>query len=191
MAETKSRLLTPKARLLWAADLFTAKANDSGKLMFSCTLVFDREAQATPEFKALLQAYKDVRDETLAKAKGADPADYRNPFQKADKKAAKYSGYEEGSVYLNVKTKFKPQVIGRRKEDLTEEDCYSGCYVRATLERPYYYENKGNKGFSFGLGNVQKIADGDRLGGGASAEDEFDAVDSGGTTGDDLDDLLA
>lgn len=191
MAETKTRLLTPKARLLWAADLFTAQANDAGKMMFGCTLVFDKEAQATPEFKALLQAYKEVRDATLAKEKGADPADYRNPFNKGDKKAAKYSGYEEGSIYLNVKTKFKPQVIGRRKEDLTEEDCYSGCYVRATLERPYYYENKGNKGFSFGLGNVQKIADGDRLGGGAAAGDEFDAVDSGGTSGDDLDDLLA
>ena len=187
----KKRILTPKARLLWAADLFTAKPNDSGKLMFSCTLVFDKEAQKAPEFAALLQAYKEVRDETFKKTNNADPADYRNPFQKADKKAAKYSGYEEGAIYLNVKTKFKPQVIGRRKEDLTEEECYSGCYVRATLEKPYYYENKGNKGFSFGLGNVQKIADGERLGGGASADDEFDAVDSGGSSGDDLDDLLA
>jgi hypothetical protein len=40
------------------------------------------------------------------------------------------------------------------------------------------YNTQGNKGVSFGLNHVQKIADGEFLGGRSKAEDDFDSLDS-------------
>ena len=49
----------------------------------------------------------------------------------------------------------------------------------------YCYNTNGNRGVTFGLENVQKVRDGEMLGGGASrAEDDFDVLE------DDEDDIL-
>lgn len=56
---------------------------------------------------------------------------------------------------------------------LGENDVYSGCYARVSLNF-YAFNTNGNKGIACGLGNIQKVDDGERLGGGASAEEDFD-----------------
>jgi hypothetical protein len=43
--------------------------------------------------------------------------------------------------------------------------------------RPYYYDQKGNKGVSFGLLNLQTVADGDPLGGRVRPTDAFKPVE--------------
>ena len=54
------------------------------------------------------------------------------------------------------------------------EEIYSGCYVRASINA-YAFNIQGNSGVSFGLNNIQKVRDGEPLGGGGSkAEDDFD-----------------
>ena len=58
--------------------------------------------------------------------------------------------------------------------DATE--VYSGCYGRLTLNF-YAYNANGNKGVAAGLGNVQKLEDGEPLGGFTRAEDDFTAED--------------
>ena len=50
---------------------------------------------------------------------------------------------------------------------------YSGCYGRASINF-YPYSVNGNKGVGVGLNNVQKLTDGERLGGSrATAESDF------------------
>jgi len=66
---------------------------------------------------------------------------------------------------------------------LDETEVYSGCYGRASVNF-FPYSHKGNRGVACGLNNVQKLADGESLGGRSRAEDDFDAVY------DDIDDLL-
>jgi hypothetical protein len=63
--------------------------------------------------------------------------------------------------------------------------------------RAFGYDTNGNKGVSFALVNVQKLADGKRLSGNPSAEDEFGKASSKPSKGksrrsddDDEDDLL-
>jgi hypothetical protein len=46
--------------------------------------------------------------------------------------------------------------------------------VRASL-RAFAYDTNGNKGVSFGLNNIQKLGEGQRLDGRKAATDEFDA----------------
>jgi hypothetical protein len=58
---------------------------------------------------------------------------------------------------------------------INEADFYPGCYARATV-RPFWYDTAGNKGVAFGLQNIQKLADGEPLGGRVVASKEFEPV---------------
>lgn len=49
---------------------------------------------------------------------------------------------------------------------------YYGCYARVSLNF-YAFNSNGNKGIACGLGNIQKIRDGEPLRGRSSAADDF------------------
>ena len=59
---------------------------------------------------------------------------------------------------------------------------YSGVYGRASINL-YAFNSNGNKGIACGLNNLQKIRDGEPLGGKPRTEDDF-------ATADDEDDFL-
>jgi hypothetical protein len=176
MAEqARIKILTPKARLSFP-NLFRARAVEEGKEpTFSCTLLFSPEAQQTPEFAAMKAAAASV---VTAKWGQNVPANLRSPFRKAEEKADK-EGYEPGWVFINCSSKQRPGVVQNTPTGLQkvidENEVYPGCWVIASLG-PYAYDQKGNKGVSFGLNNVLKVGDGDALGGRSRAEDDFAGV---------------
>ena len=49
---------------------------------------------------------------------------------------------------------------------------YSGVYARVSLSF-YAFNSNGNRGIACGLQNIQKVKDGESLGGKARAEDDF------------------
>ena len=55
-------------------------------------------------------------------------------------------------------------------------EVYSGVYGRASITF-YAFNSNGNKGIACGLNNLQKIRDGELLGGKASAASDFDTDD--------------
>ena len=55
---------------------------------------------------------------------------------------------------------------------LDRSEVYSGCYGRVSLSF-YAFNTNGNRGIACGLNNVQKLKDGEPLGGRISAEQEF------------------
>lgn len=62
---------------------------------------------------------------------------------------------------------------------LDQSEVYSGCYGRISVNF-YGFNSNGNRGIAAGLGNIQKLRDGESLGGRTSAEDDFDAVEIDG-----------
>lgn len=60
-----------------------------------------------------------------------------------------------------------------RQAILEHSEVYSGIYGRASINF-YAYNAKASKGIACGLQNVQKIRDGEPLGGHSRAEDDFD-----------------
>ena len=60
---------------------------------------------------------------------------------------------------------------------MSPAEVYSGCYARVSLNFYAFNTNtNGNRGIACGLGNVQKLRDGEPLGGGrTSAADDFAA----------------
>jgi len=80
----------------------------------------------------------------------------------------------EGHMYVNAKSVTKPSVVDADCQAiLDKEEFYSGCYGRASITF-YAYNTSGNKGVACGLNHVQKLEEGERLGGvGSSAEEDF------------------
>lgn len=176
MSESNTtKTVTPKARIAFA-QLFEAKSFDGNPAKFGCTLIFDKEAQASPEFKKM----KELASNS-AKEKWGDklPATMRSPFRSSSEKEG-MAGFDEGTVFINVSSKNQPRVVDKNKvngafpliQDASK--VYSGAYVRASVNA-YAYDQKGNKGVAFGLNNVQFLTDGERLGGGqTNPNDEFE-----------------
>ena len=59
-----------------------------------------------------------------------------------------------------------------RQPILERSEVYSGVYGRASIHF-YAFNTNGTKGIACGLNNLQKIRDGESLGGKTRAEDDF------------------
>lgn len=79
--------------------------------------------------------------------------------------------------FVNANSTTPPQIVDKRVNPILDrEDVYSGCYARVSLNF-YAFNSNGNKGVACGLGNIQKIRDGEYLGGRTSAADDFTTID--------------
>ena len=110
-------------------------------------------------------------------------------------RAAIKAAYEEGESKLKgngravpaleaIKTPLRDGDLERPGDD-AYKDCffvnansevYSGVYGRASINF-YAFNSNGNKGIACGLNNLQKIRDGEPLGGKPRAEDDFATAD--------------
>lgn len=71
----------------------------------------------------------------------------------------------KGHYFINANSTTAPQIVDRAvKPILDRSEVYSGCYARVSLNF-YAFNSNGNKGIACGLGNIQKIRDGESLGG--------------------------
>ena len=80
-------------------------------------------------------------------------------------------------MFFNASSTRKPQIVDRHVQPiLDQEEVYSGCYCNVSINF-FAFAKEGNKGIAAGLNNIQKIRDGERLAGGSTAEDDFEALD--------------
>lgn len=78
------------------------------------------------------------------------------------------SGYTPGLTYLNVTSRFKPQVVDMAMNPIIDEArVYSGVWAILALNC-YHYTDARKKGVTFGLQSVMIVQDDENLGGGAS-----------------------
>lgn len=83
----------------------------------------------------------------------------------------------KGHFFLNANSITAPQIVDKAvKPILDRNEVYSGCYARVSLNF-YAFNSNGNKGVACGLGNIQKIRDGEPLGGRANAAEDFSTLD--------------
>lgn len=84
-------------------------------------------------------------------------------------------GYGPDFVYAAASSKRRPGLIDATKDVITDPSLfYGGCFARATVTI-YAYDNK-RKGVGLGLRNIQKVRDGEALGGATNPQDDFDAI---------------
>lgn len=92
--------------------------------------------------------------------------------------AAVDAAIEEGLAKFGGKKPNKAAIkLPLRDGDVERDDeVYSGCYARVSLNF-YAFNSNGNKGVACGLGNIQKIRDGEPLGGRTNAADDFTTIE--------------
>ena len=74
---------------------------------------------------------------------------------------------------VNANSTTAPQIVDRDVQPILDRnEVYSGCYARVSINF-YAFNSNGNKGVACGLGNIQKVRDGEPLGGKTSAADDF------------------
>jgi len=79
----------------------------------------------------------------------------------------------KGCFFVNANSVSAPQVVDRNRQPIQDlSEVYSGCYARVSINF-YAFNSNGNRGIACGLGNIQKLRDGERLGGKSSAADDF------------------
>ena len=81
--------------------------------------------------------------------------------------------------FLNANSKAAPQIVGADCRPLPDRAAfYSGCYGRASVSF-FAYNSNGNRGIACGLNNLQKLRNGEPLGGRATAAADFGGLDEG------------
>lgn len=170
------KVITPEAVISYPY-IFTPQKDDKGREKYSAALVF----LPGTDISALKQAAMSVLIDKFGEKEAANKISkkqVRMPFR--DDAEAK--GYPEGSIFINVRSEKQPGVVsiypdpatGKPMPIVDPDAIYPGAFVRASLTA-FYYDQEGNRGVSFGLNNLQKTRDGERLDGRSSAQDEFEA----------------
>ena len=187
MTETKeaANLRSPRVMLSYPHLFIPNRAPGSDRDLYSCTLVFDSEAQGTAEFATMkAEANRVLRERFGAQTEMLFKAgQLRSPFIDGNIHAVKNPEFA-GKVLIRCSSKMKPGVVDRALRPITDESkIYPGCFVFASLNC-YAYPNAsatgpatGNKGVSFGLRNIQFVADGTPLGGRSRPDDDFTSLD--------------
>ena len=82
-----------------------------------------------------------------------------------------------GAYFVNANSATAPGIVDADCQPiLTRSEVYSGVYGRASISF-YAFNSNGNRGIACGLNNLQKLLDGEPLGGRASAESDFSDED--------------
>ena len=82
----------------------------------------------------------------------------------------------KNSYFINANSTTAPQIVDRAVNPILDRsEVYSGCYARVSVNF-YAFNSNGNRGIACGLGNIQKIRDGEPLGGKTSAADDFSTL---------------
>ena len=175
MATTPSptKLVTGKVRLSYV-NVF--ETNDKGK--YSVAILIPKTDKATlDKVKAAIEAVKtDAKSATTWGSKFL--ASFKTPLRDGDTdRDVEKSPEYKGCYFINCNSGQKPDVVDAALNPILDKsEMYSGCFGRASVNF-YPFSKDGNKGIAAGLNNVQKLGDGERLGGGSRAADDFTAVE--------------
>jgi len=174
--KNETKVVTGKVRLSYA-NIFEPKSINGSEPKYSVSLIIPKDD--TQMVETIKKAIENAKERDKGKWNGKVPANLKTPLRDGDEERPDDEAYAN-SYFLNANSTKAPAVVGTEKDKSTgraiqlgEEDVYSGCYARVSINF-YGYNAAGNKGVACGLGNIQKIDDGERLGGGSSAEEEFD-----------------
>lgn len=169
----KTKVITGKTRFSYA-NIWEAKSINGGDEKYSVSLIISKDDTKTiNEIKAAIEAAK---QEGKAKFGGKIPANLKLPLRDGDVDRPDDEAYKN-SYFVNANSKDKPQIVDKNvKPILDQSEVYSGCYGRASVTF-YAFNSNGNKGIACGLGNLQKLSDGEPLSGRSRAEDEFSSFE--------------
>lgn len=176
------RYVTPYFRVSFP-NVFKPKAAFRGnEPTYNIQMLFPKDGK----MKADLTELKDLIKQAAKKKFGDKlPGTVKNPFKWPlnDGNEKELDNYK-GMIYANAKSKFKPGIIDKDKNEILDaSEFYAGCWARATISI-YGFEIKDPEthavisyGVAFGLDNLQKVKDDTSFSGKKNAKDDFDEIE--------------
>ena len=161
------------------ANVWQAKSINGGTPKFSVSLIIPKSDKKTIE--KIKAAIEEAYHEGEAKLKGngrSVPAlsVLKTPLRDGDTERPDDEAYAN-SYFVNANSSTAPGIVDADRQPIIDtSEVYSGVYGRASISF-YAFNSNGNKGIACGLNNLQKIRDGEPLGGRSRAEDDFADAD--------------
>ena len=171
----ETKVITGVVRLSYA-NVWEPKSINGGDEKYSVSLVIPKSDKKT--VNAINKAVDAAIEEGIGKFGGKKPnkATLKLPLRDGDTERPEDEVYKD-CYFVNANSTTAPQIVDKKVQPILERDeVYSGCYARVSITF-YAFNSNGNKGIACGLGNIQKVKDGERLGGHTNAEDDFDTLE--------------
>lgn len=157
------------------ANVWEPKSINGGTPKFSVSLIIPKsDTKTVAKIKAAIEAaYHEGESKLKGNGKTVPPlATLKTPLRDGDVERPDDEAYAN-SYFINANATTAPGIVDvDRNPILTRSEVYSGVYGRASISF-YAFNSNGNKGIACGLNNLQKVRDGEPLGGKASAESDF------------------
>jgi hypothetical protein len=157
------------------ANVWDPKSINGGAPKYSVSLIIPKSDTATIEkIKVAIQAAYEEGETKLKGSGKTVPAlsVLKTPLRDGDLERPDDEAYKN-SYFINANSSTAPGIVDADRNPILERsEVYSGVYGRASINL-YAFNSNGNKGIACGLNNLQKIRDGEPLGGKASAESDF------------------
>lgn len=160
-------------------NVWEPKSINDGTPKYSVALLIPKSDTVTVEKikKAIEAAYTEGAGKLKGNGKTVPPlAAIKTPLRDGDMERPDDETYA-GHYFVNANNTSAPGIVDAdRQPILIRSEVYSGVYGRASINF-YAFNSSGNKGIACSLNNLQKIRDGEPLGGKASAESDFATED--------------
>ena len=173
-AVNPAKVITCVCRLSYA-NIWQAKSINGGAPKYSASVLIPKsDTKTVAKVKAAIQA---AYDEGEGKLKGNGKtapslASLKTPLRDGDTERPDDEAYA-GHWFINADSNTAPGVVDANREPIYDtSEIYSGVYARVSLSF-YAFNSNGNRGIACALQNIQKVRDGEALGGKSKAEDDF------------------
>ncbi|WP_298587706.1 DUF2815 family protein [uncultured Selenomonas sp.] len=166
-----TKVITGKVRLSYA-HVWEPVSINGGEEKYSVSLIIPKSDTKT--VKDIQAAVDAAIDAGLGKFGGKKPnkGAIKLPLRDGDVERPDDETYKD-SYFINANSATAPGIVDAARQPILEHsEVYSGVYGRASINF-YAFNSNGNKGIACGLNNLQKISDGEPLGGKTRAEDDF------------------
>ena len=157
------------------ANVWQAKSINGGTPKYSVSLIIPKSDTATVnKIKAAIQAaYEEGESKLKGNGRTVPPLSaLKTPLRDGDLERPDDETYKD-AYFVNANSSTAPGIVDADRQPIIDtSEVYSGVYGRASINF-YAFNSNGNKGIACGLNNLQKIRDGEPLGGKTRAEDDF------------------
>ena len=157
------------------ANVWQAKSINGGTPKYSVSLIIPKsDAKTVAAVKNAIQAaYEEGQSKLKGNSKSVPALTaIKTPLRDGDAERPDDEAYKD-CYFINANSATAPGIVDAARNPIIEHsEVYSGVYGRASINF-YAFNSNGNRGIACGLNNLQKISDGEPLGGKTRAEDDF------------------
>lgn len=164
-------------------NVFKMQTFNDGKEQYNLVMLIPKTKGAVKPNRdpVLRPMYVALKAAAIEKWSDSFPSGLKFPVKDGDKprKTQDEASPEcKGMWVIGCSSDHKPGIVGPDAQSYLENESefYAGCYAFVSLNAYAWTHPMSGSGVSFGLRNIQKVKDGEKLGGIVAAHDDFEPI---------------